>query len=733
MTELWRFRDEWFLRALPGLPGVPPQVVDQFRTEKKKYISHALIDAGKLTVDQFVKAAEALSKTKYFPLFPEKVDKFALSLVPEKICRKYDLVPVKLVETEIKVAMSNPSDFNALSDVEALTGRRVLPLFTTPREMEACLEQLFSADTVIFDLLSKLDAPDDIMVMGEAKGEDAKDGGVTSPVITLVNSIISQAYRKHSSDIHIEHEEKSSHVRIRVDGELKTVMKIPRHIAMGPVVSRIKIMSDLDVSVHMRPQDGRTKIRIGSSEVGLRVSTLPTSYGEKVVMRILDQRAAEVPFEKLGFAPEVVAGLDKCMSLTQGIVLVTGPTGSGKTTTLYSVLNKVKNETSNVVTAEDPIEYKLPGINQVQVNEKQGLCFAAVLRSVLRQDPDIIMVGEIRDKETADIAFQAAMTGHLVLSTLHTNDTVSTISRLVDMGVDRFKISPGLLAITAQRLVRKLCPLCRQPVAAAEADPEILRALAEHGLEKTYYRAVGCKNCEMSGYAGRTSIVELLLMDPKVKEVINSGAVVEEITKAALAAGSLRTMTRDALWHLATAQTDLKEVESYLALKKTAASPAASPQPVQASASVPAPANSAPETPAAPAALPPGKPRVMVADDDQIMRMLLKKFIENAGYEALEAADGEEALTKIAEGPAPDLLISDINMPKMNGFDLVKGLRGTLGLLDMPVIMLTTEGSDKSQELAFQLGADDYVIKPFKGPLVMARVTAALRRAGRIT
>ncbi|OGR75432.1 MAG: hypothetical protein A2X32_13005 [Elusimicrobia bacterium GWC2_64_44] len=724
MTEIWRFRDEWFLRAISGLPGVSPQLVERFRAEKKKFLSHALVDTGALTIDQLVKAAESHFKIKYFMLSPEQVDKFALSLVPERICRKYDLVPVRLAETEIKVAMSNPSDFNALSDVEALTGRRVLPLFSTPREVESCMEQLFSADTVIFDLLSKVDVPDDIAVLGEAAAVEAKAGGVTSPVITLVNSIISQAYRKHSSDIHIEHEEKSSHVRIRVDGELKNIMKLPRHIAIGPVVSRIKIMSDLDVSVHMRPQDGRTMLRIGSAEVGLRVSTLPTSFGEKVVMRILDQRAAEVPFEKLGFAPEVVAGLDKCMSSTQGLLLVTGPTGSGKTTTLYSVLNKVKQETTNVVTVEDPIEYKLAGINQVQVNDKQGLSFAAVLRSVLRQDPDIIMVGEIRDHETADIAFQAAMTGHLVLSTLHTNDTVSTLSRLADMGVDRFKISPGLLAITAQRLVRKLCPLCREKVPDVAADQEILLALAAHGFEKTYYRGIGCANCESSGYVGRTSIVELLRIDPKIKELISSGAAAEEIVRAGTASGSLRTMTRDALWHLATGQTDLEEIKTYLHLDKADGKPAEAP-------AVPAVKAQQPDVVASP--LPAGKPRVMVADDDPLMRMLLKKFIENAGYEALEAADGEEALTRIAEGPAPDLLISDINMPRLNGFDLVKGLRGTLGLLDLPVIMLTTEGSDKSQELAFQLGADDYVIKPFKGPLVMARVTAALRRAGRIT
>ncbi len=719
MTTSWRFKDEGLLRCLAGLDGVTPQQVAKFRNERRKYLSHSLIEAGTVTQERLVGAVEAAYRCRYVPLSADRAEKFALSLVPERICRKYDLVPLRLTESEMLVATYDPADLNAQADVEALTGRRVRPQFSLPLEIESCLDQLYSSDKVIFDLLSRVEAPDDIMVVGGTGGEAPPADAVSSPVITLVNSIISQAYRKRSSDIHIEHEEQGSHVRIRIDGELRNIMKLPRYVAAGPVVSRIKIMSELDVSNHMRPQDGRTKVRIGPAEVGLRVSTLPTAYGEKVVIRILDQRAAEVPFEKLGFAPEVAAALDRCVSAHQGILLVTGPTGSGKTTTLYSVLNKVKQETSNVVTAEDPIEYKLAGINQVQVNERQGLSFASVLRSVLRQDPDIIMVGEIRDRETADMAFQAAMTGHLVLSTLHTNDTVSAISRLADMGVDRFKISPGLLAVTAQRLVRRLCPQCRRPVPPEELPAGVARELARHGFGAACYRAAGCKACEGSGYSGRTSIVELLLVDAKVKEHINSGVPAETIKARALASGSLRTIGKDALWHLSTGETDLKEIEPYL--DAPGAEPEADPGPEAASAPSPRPAGA-----------PARRPRVMVADDDAIMRMLMRKAIESAGYEALEAADGEEAITRIAAGPAPDLLVADINMPRLDGLGLVKGVRGTLGLLDLPVIMLTSESSDRSQELAFQLGADDYVIKPFKGPLVMARITAALRRAGRV-
>ena len=714
MTEIWRFKDEWIIRSLAGLREVMEPFLAKMRAEKKPYLSHALLEAGLLTEEQLGKIIELTFKVKYLPLATANADMFGLKLVSEKVCRKYNLMPVGVSEGEIRLAMANPLNLDAQSDVEALTGRRVIPFFSLPLAVESCLEQLFNSDTVIYDLLNKVESPDEIEVLS---GDVAKDEtfSVSAPMITLVNSIISQAYRKHSSDIHIEHEEKASHVRIRVDGVLKNIMTIPRHLAAGPLVSRIKIMADLDVSNHMRPQDGRAKLRIGGAEVGLRVSTLPTSYGETVVMRILDQRAAEVPFDKLGFAPEVARVIDTCLAASQGIILVTGPTGSGKTTTLYSILNKTRSEKTNIVTVEDPIEYKLAGINQVQVNEKQGLTFAAVLRSVLRQDPDIIMVGEIRDRETADIAFQAAMTGHMVFSTLHTNDSVSTIERLTDMGLDRFKISPALLAITAQRLVRRLCPVCAQKIPESEIAGELLEAMAKYGFERTVYKGPGCKNCEGSGYAGRTSLVEILQVTPRVKDLINSGASAAEITRSALEEHVLRTLTQDALWHLSKGHTDLAEISPYLTFEKKAAAAQSAPRPL-------------PEQPAAPSSV---KPSVMIVDDDPMIRLLMKKFIETAGFQAREAVDGEAALTAIAATP-PDLLVSDINMPKLSGLNLIKGVRETLGLLDLPIIMLTTEASDKSQELAFKLGADDYIIKPFKGPLVIARINAAMRRAGKI-
>ncbi len=728
MTEAWHFKDEWLTRALTGVKGADEAFISKLRAEKSPYLSHAVVDAGLLTPEQLGEAVEITFKVKFMPLVPGNADKFGLSLVPEKTCRKYNLVPVGVSEEEILLAMANPLNFDAQSDIEAVTARRVVPFFSLPRDVDSCLEQLFNSDNVIYDLLNKVEAPDELQMLtgdGEASRDPVDEAlSVTTPVVLLVNSIISHAHHKRSSDIHIEHEEKGSHVRIRIDGVLKNVMTLPLKLASGPMVSRVKIMANLDVSNHMRPQDGRAKVRIGGAEVGLRVSTLPTSYGEKVVIRILDQRSAEVPFEKLGFAPEVSKAIGTCLEASQGMILVTGPTGSGKTTTLYSILNRMRSEGTNIVTVEDPIEYRLTGVNQVQVNEKQGLTFASVLRSVLRQDPDIIMVGEIRDRETADIAFQAAMTGHMVFSTLHTNDAVSTIVRLTDMGLDRFKISPALLAITAQRLVRRLCPSCSEIIPEAELDKDLLLALESYGFEKTVYKGAGCKDCDGAGYAGRTSMVEILQVTQRVKDLINSGADAAAITKAALEEHALRTMTHDALWHLSKGHTDLSEISPYITLEKKPAAVKSSP--------LPAPAPAAAARPVPPAAPHTGKLSVMVAEDDTATRILLGKFIKGAGFEFIEAVDGEEALAVIASGTPTDLLVSDINMPKMNGYDLVKGVRGTLGMTDMPVIMLTTESSDKSQELALKLGADDYIIKPFKGPLFIARINAALRRAGKL-
>jgi type IV pilus assembly protein PilB len=711
-----RFKDEWLVAAAETVVGAA--AVAALRREGAESLADALVDSGKATGEELGRAVTALHKTVgYVEPEVDGVEKMALSLVPERVCRRTRALPLKVVGETLQVAMANPLDLDALSDLEAISGRVLTTFWCLPRRVDALIDELYNPDAVIFDLLDRVGEGQEVEILeGPRPDEDPASLTVAerAPVMRLVNAILSKAVSMHASDIHIEHEERSSLVRFRVDGDLRSIMTLPRHLGVGALVSRIKIMADLDIADRRKPQDGRAKIRIGGIEMGLRVSTLPAQFGEKVVIRILDPRSAQVSFEALGLSEEVTRRFNAVMSESQGMVLLTGPTGSGKTTTLYSALNRIKSTATNVITVEDPIEYKLDGINQVQVQEKQGLSFAAVLRSVLRQDPDVIMIGEIRDHETADIAFQAALTGHFVLSTLHTNDTVSTIGRLADMGIEPFKLGPALLAITAQRLVRRLCPKCREEVPAAEADAAILSALRAAGLPAAYYRPKGCEDCAGLGVKGRCLLIEFLDVSKPVKEAIARGDGEQALREAALACGALRPLSIDALTRLSQGEAALDEVYSHLRLED-----------VRARATAPATARPAPAPPSARPASKPGR-RVLICDDDASIRVLLRAVLEKAGYAVSEAVDGRDGLVQAAAG-APDVMIVDLHMPHLDGHGVIRGVRGGLGGA-FPIIMLTSDDEEKSQEEALNLGADDYVMKPFKPALVVARVAAALRR-----
>jgi type IV pilus assembly protein PilB len=703
-----RFQDEWLVGLAVKLPGVTTQTTEGFRQESRPSLAYALIDAGLATEEALAQAVQAAYGIAAADTSAGSIDKMAVALVPEPVCQKHGLVPLRLKGGSIEVAMANPLDMDAQSDVQAVSGRTPIPCYCLAERVDKLIASLYGGEAVIFDLLERLGVHESVEVLEGGRQEPKVEERVQVPVIKLADAIIVNAVRMRSSDIHIEHDENESHVRYRIDGMLKNIMDLPRHIAVGPLVARIKIMAELDIAQHRRPQDGRAKLRVGAQEVALRVSVLPTCFGEKVVMRILDNRAAEVPFQKLGFEPTAASRMEKALKTAQGIFLVTGPTGSGKTTTLYSLINKLRSEDTNIVTVEDPIEYKLEGVNQVQVQEKQGLGFATALRSVLRQDPDIILVGEIRDQETAEIAFQAAMTGHLVLSTLHTNDTVSSIGRLADLGVERFKIASGLIAISAQRLVRRLCPLCKTPVKASETDAALAGAFARQGMRTSYYKSVGCEKCDFSGLKGRLALLEFLEITPELKERISAGAGETELRKTALERGALHTMLADALWHLSQGDTTLEEIQPYVQLSPEAAAAVKKEAPVE------------PRERAA-------RGRVLVADDDKVSRSILRKILQDKGYEVAEAEDGIQALDKISKNP-PDLLILDLNMPNLDGHGVIRALRQSLGMLALPIIILTAAADEKSQEESLSLGADDYITKPIRPPLVLARIDAAFRR-----
>jgi type II secretory ATPase GspE/PulE/Tfp pilus assembly ATPase PilB-like protein len=714
------FRDEWLVRAA-GEMGVAPETVDAMRARLEPWFSAAVLAGNADGAARLNKAVLAVFRIRCLPDPLPPSEKMAMLLVPEKLCRMDRLVPLRINSEKIEIAMENPTDLNALDAVRAFSGRTPIPVYGLPAQIDALLTRAFDPEQVVYNLIDRINDESSVELISDAAAVAAEDKEVKGPVVRLINSIIAKAVAMRASDIHLEHDERSSAVRYRIDGSLKTVMTLPKYVGAGPAVSRLKIMAKLDISDHLRPQDGRAKLLVDGVEIGLRVSTLPTNHGEKIVIRILDKRTASVPFDKLGLRPEIAERLKAMLGSAQGCLLVTGPTGSGKTTMLYSILGMLRGDDTNIVTVEDPIEYKLDGINQVQVQDKQGLTFAAVLRSVLRQDPDVILVGEIRDRETAEVAVQAAQTGHLVLSTLHTNDSVSALTRLADMGIEEHKLGPALLGIVAQRLVRRLCPACRHAVPTETLDSVVAGAMRRAGLKPELWEPKGCTECDFVGYKGRLALVELLEITPEVRDRISAGLRPEELVSFALQRGALKPLIDDALRQAASGATSLAEIAPHVRFDELEKI-----KPVTAPA-VPA----APAAPVSGAALPTtgvAGARVLVADDDETIRMVIRMVLEKSGYEVIEAVDGREALVKVlSESPA--MLVVDLMMPKVNGHEVIRAVRIGMGL-KIPIVMITADSDDKSQETALNLGADDYVVKPVKPALLAARVNAAFRRYG---
>ncbi|HUF30838.1 MAG TPA: ATPase, T2SS/T4P/T4SS family, partial [Gemmatimonadaceae bacterium] len=430
-------------------------------------------------------------------------------LLPETLARRYQVLCVESGEAWIGVATADPNDLDCERAIAFATGRRVRMLLASPIVLASRIDELYRPENVVERLLENVSAKYEVESINEEIDAGAMDitagGEGERPIMRLVDYILAEGIAQRSSDIHIESEETEVAVRYRIDGVIRQVMTLPRTVGI-PLVSRIKIMSGLDIADRLRPQDGRARVAVNGIPVDLRVSTLPASHGEKVVIRILDQRAMVLSLEKMGIDGDALVRLHALLDLREGFVLVTGPTGSGKTTTLYSVLRRVQERAVNIITVEDPVEYRIPGIVQVQVNEKAGLTFASALRSIMRQDPDVLLIGEIRDRETAGIAVQAALTGHLVLSTLHTIDAASSITRLADIGVDTYKIAAALKGVIAQRLVRRLCQSCRRP--AADPVPGRLRSWIPDVTQ--LWEPVGCPECSQTGYRGRLAIAEIL-------------------------------------------------------------------------------------------------------------------------------------------------------------------------------------------------------------------------------
>jgi len=537
---------------------------------KRIHLGELLLQRGMVAKIDLVSALAEISTIPYLDCTRVQVDPQALKLVPRAMARRCLALPLKIQDSTLVVVMAEPQNLHTLDELSFKAGTRIVPRLGFRSEIALAIDRHYgisSAEEVSplaplsslegqgMEFISFSDQQRNIEALRAMEAELLQKSK-TTPAVQIVASMIRAAAAKKASDIHIEPQITETSIRLRVDGILREYQRIPRAL-QNSVTSRIKIISDMDIAERRAPQDGRFLVKISGRRLDLRVSTLPTQYGEKVVMRLLETDAPMQDLSALGFPDWIASRLTQMLSMPQGMILVTGPTGSGKSTTLYSCLNLVRTPSINIITVEDPVEYAIAGLNQVQVNAKAGLTFAACLRSILRQDPNVIMVGEIRDRETAEIALKAAQTGHLVLSTLHTNDSISTVTRLLDLGVPAFQIAASMTGIIAQRLIRRLCA-CRK---SAPASPEYSAQLLQLGLPappQVRYMAVGCDHCDLTGYAGRIGIYEMLALGDPIRSAIRERASADAIRALARTAG-MRLMHEYALEHVATGLTTLEE------------------------------------------------------------------------------------------------------------------------------------------------------------------------------
>lgn len=695
--------------------------------ETGKKIGRVLSEMGAVDDVQIARALADQLSIRYVDLSSVTIPKDTLALVSEELVKNHTLIPIENGPGYIMVAMANPLDFYAVDDLRFVTQLRV-EIATAPEDqiLDAInlyyggndflkIPEAFSDDSEGVFFHRGRDYSDDL------ESVDSQDLAGKAPIIKFTNVIIGDAIKQGASDVHIEPDHNSVVVRYRIDGVMREIMKTTRRVHSG-VITRIKVMSKMDITVRRKPQDGKCKVVHKGNTYDLRISTLPTGYGEKITVRILSPLAAHDSIEDLGLSDLSFKDLKRAIGQPQGIVLVTGPTGSGKTTTLYSCLKSRLSPEINIVTLENPIEYDVRGINQVEINPAQGLTFAEGLRSILRQDPDIVMVGEIRDKETAEIAFHAAQTGHLVFSTLHTNNALATLTRLFDLGIAPFNISTSLTAIVAQRLVRKLCAKCKVVDPMSDKVLENLPSFYQPKKGEQFFRSEGCDNCNFSGYQGRLGIHEVLYVTGELRQLIARNTPLDEIEKAALK-GSFRYMSLDGLKKAAEGLTSVSEVyrvapppdEGRLVEESLLTEQEEMEQEQKRAERMPSVVRNQ------------GPKRIVVAEDDEPMLRLLQGILEGEGYDITTARDGGEAFELINRN-VPDLLVTDVVMPAMDGISLIKKLRKQLATAYVPIIIISTHTDTDVEVEGINAGADDFMSKPINARRLIARVNRLLKQ-----
>ncbi len=715
------FPDRWLLDVF--LRSNHPLAVAASRTRAPT--AWEALEAAGVPRREVAEAAAQRCRVAYVPL--EDADPAAAELLPRRLAHRFRVVPVGVQDGALQIACADPLTVEA-DELAFATGRRVVLAVAHPVELRHALARWYP---------EKVEGP-----------ASPSLPALTGSAEQMQARILREALAQRSSDVHLEPQDGALLVRFRVDGLLHDVFRVPAEAA-PPLLSRFKITAGIDISDRIRPQDGRSTVTFDGRRIDLRISTLPLEQGqEKVVVRLLAQEGGALGLAALGFLPAELHRVEKLLQSREGMVLVTGPTGSGKTTTLYSMLRQVQASTSNITTIEDPVEIRIEGINQVQVNEKAGLTFASALRSMLRQDPDVILVGEIRDGETAGIALKASMTGHLVLSTLHTNDAVLAVARLTDMGVDLGALSGALKAVVAQRLLRRLCPECSQPVRLCDLPLDQQMLLS--GRDTTSLRtAAGCAACRHTGYTGRIVVPEVLLVTPEMQRLIATGAELGEVARAAREGGMLTlweaglervvrglTSLHELLDNIAAPFVELadaspqSDVDALLAQLLGTGAPAAAPAsapapaPVATPAAVPAPR--AVQEIAAPVANAGAgsRVRVLVADDDREARQSLRRILEAEGFGVIEAADGEAAL-RYAERLRPEWVITEIPLPRLDGIGLTQALAGS----GTAVVVYTSQTDEAMLEWVRELGAADVLNRSVDARLLVARLLARDRQA----
>ena len=740
------FPDEWLAQSLEGL--IPPELLVELRAkaEPGRTLWEMVVAAKVATDAEIIEKLSTRFRLKIADV--SKIDVTARDGVPEQLARRYRVLPLRLTDSFLELATANPFDLDAEKALAFATAREIRLLLLAPSKISEKLDEMYRPEKSLDKMFEGMQGAAELVQLADTAPPEemniSEADASQKPVVRLVDMIISEGILSRASDIHVEPEEGGVAVRYRIDGVLRQVMKIPRQAGL-PLISRIKIMSSLDIADRLRPQDGRARVAVNGQPIDLRVSTLPAAQGEKVVIRILDSRATVKSLESLGFNPGETAAINQLLQNHEGVILVTGPTGSGKTTTLYSMIRQIQTEGVNIVTVEDPVEYRMQGIVQVQVQEKAGLTFGSALRSILRQDPNVILVGEIRDKETAQIAVQASLTGHLVLSTLHTNDAANAVTRLVDIGVEAYKIAAALRGVIAQRLMRKLCPTCKE--VWMEAPPEKLRRWIPRGTP--LYRAAGCPDCAMTGYRGRFSIIEVLTMSAELERRIAAGEAADRIAEAARR-GGMKSLWDSGLAHVTRGESTIDELMRVVdvpsedggfdaAAESSAARPSGKGEALRftpAPGTVAAPPEPVSthfdllEEPALPRRSGPhGQPvcKVLLVDDEDSLRKVMKDLLERDGYHVTEARDGVQALDQV-DRVGPDIIVLDLNLPGLDGYGVLSHLRSRPATANIPVIVLTAKGDEDNEVRVFELGANDFLTKPFRARALSARLEAVLGR-----